>query len=151
MSRIELKKIALLSSAATILVFSISYGYAFFFSHELVITVQKIDAPTVCHDGVSVLHPRKYRSSVPEHSYGDFCGGILAENGRYFLPTSSEFLSPHMSRASLLETLKEGCDFHVKIVGFGPPFEASEGLTNRNSHTLSRIIEVLPCSESGAD
>ena len=147
MSQIEWKKVTVLSSAVTILIFSLSYGHAFFFNHELIITVDKIDAPTVCHDGRSILHPSRYRTSIPEQGHWGFCGGIRAENGRYMLPTSSEFLSPHAPRRELLEVLEEGCEFRVKIVGSGPPFQASEGLTNRNTHIISKILEELPCPE----
>jgi hypothetical protein len=138
------KKHYIILAALLTIVFGITYGRAAIFTHELVITVVKIDAPEVCHDGTSLLH-RRFRSSTPEHNYLGYCGFIRAANGFYKLPTSSEFLSPHDLRSNLLAQLTVGCEYRVKIVGAGPPFRASEGLTNRNNHVISHILETFPC------
>lgn len=57
------KKHYIILAALLTIVFGVTYGRAAMFTHELVITVEKIDAPEVCHDGTSVLH-RRYRSST---------------------------------------------------------------------------------------
>lgn len=139
-------KIRLIIVAAVVFLLGLFYLHRFiFFSHELVLTVEKNDAPTGCN-----THRRKWmggrtRSSVPETQFAGFCGVIMTDKGHYKLRDEKYHFTLHEDRARLDEALVEGCTFRVFIVGYGPKFAEGDIPRYPISQMISRILEHHGC------
>ena len=121
-----------------------------FFSFEDTIRVASNDAPSFCRTHrtrlVGLIYPKK-RSAAPERGFLGYCGAILTDRGYYGLPEDRYPDAFNMPRAELDDTLREGCRFRVRIVGYGGRFQDGDKPRVPVSQHISHVLERLDCIE----
>lgn len=88
--------------------------------YDLTIDVTEVDVVETCNPGFESAHPNDLKVSTLTNALLGPCGGIKAETGVFHLVGSYQIIGSNDSRNTLIESLRVGCKYDVRIVGFGP-------------------------------
>lgn len=126
---------------------AILLGSFVFDAHEIETVVTQNDVPLNCNRSTRTLwgHQPAQRDFVPEDERYDYCGLVWTEHGAFKLPHSYAMPLVQDSRKNLVQRLKEGCSYTLKVVGTGGAPSKDPNVSRK----LGRIVRVLqepPCA-----
>lgn len=104
------------------------------------VTITSVDAARECRSRRNYKIWPKYRSGVPQSSFG-YCGLIMSDHGSFELPETTWFSLFGVSRENLFDGLVEGCRY--RIVVSGPGLALAEGRAMSNLNRTLRSLEAL--------